>query len=175
MAGETPRLQALRNRVFHRLCEQVGGITLNGPSLDRPELRLAANLNVAFSGIDAESLLATARGLALSAGSACDSNEPEPSHVLRALGLPDPTIRSSVRFGLGRSTTDQQIDQAVHMLATAARRLRSMLPVVSRCYPGSRRRYGQLARKRAVPQPPGHGGLVYEVKSTSTRLQWLKN
>ncbi|MDY0166063.1 MAG: cysteine desulfurase family protein [Thermoguttaceae bacterium] len=131
MATEAPRLRALRDRTFERLCAQVGGIALNGPSLDRPELRLAANLNVAFSGIDAESLLATVREVALSAGSACGSSEPEPSHVLRALGLPDPMIRSSVRFGLGRWTTEQQIDQAVDMLATAAQRLRSMLPVAS--------------------------------------------
>lgn len=128
MADETTRLRALRDRTLERLCAQVGQVTLNGPSLDRPELRLAGNLNVAFSGIDAESLLASAPEVALSAGSACGSSEPEPSHVLRALGLPDATIRSSVRFGLGRWTTEQQIDQAVNILATAAQRLRSMLP-----------------------------------------------
>ena len=129
MADETPRLRALRDRAFERLCERVGGVTLNGPALDRPHLRLAANLNVAFAGIDAESLLATTRDVALSAGSACGSSEPEPSHVLRALGLPDATIRSSVRFGLGRWTTEQQVDRAVDALAAAARGLRSMLPV----------------------------------------------
>ncbi len=131
MADETPRLRALRDRAFQRLCERVGGVTLNGPSLDRPDLRLAANLNVALAGLDAESLLAATRDVALSAGSACGSNEPEPSHVLRALGLPDAAIRSSVRFGLGRWTTEQQIDQAVDALAAAVCQLRSMLPVAS--------------------------------------------
>ncbi len=129
MPAEAPRLQALRDRTFERLCREVGGVALNGPALDRPELRLAVNLNVAFSGLDAESLLAGVREVALSAGSACGSSEPEPSHVLRALGLPDAAVRGSVRFGLGRSTTEAQLDRAVDLLAAAASRLRSMLPV----------------------------------------------
>ncbi len=129
MAAEHPRLQALRDRAFDGLRARVGNVTLNGPALDRPGLRLAANLNVAFSGLDAESLLAAARDVALSAGSACGSSEPEPSHVLRALGLSDAASRSSVRFGLGRWTTELQIDEAVDALAIAAQRLRSMLPL----------------------------------------------
>ncbi len=126
MDEETLRIGRLRDRLFGGLVEQIDGVELNGPALDRHQLRLAGNLNVRFAGVDAESLLLSAQRIAASTGSACSSAQPEPSHVLRAIGLDAQQVRSSVRFGLGRLNTTDQIDRAVAILADAVRRLRSM-------------------------------------------------
>lgn len=121
---EVPRLRALRDRLFAGLVRWVGDVTLNGPALDRPELRLAGNLNVSFGHVDGESLLLSAKDLALSSGSACSSANPEPSHVLRALGLPEDAVRGSIRFGLGRFNTEDEIDAAIGIVAGVVARLR---------------------------------------------------
>jgi len=130
MAAETDRLMALRDRLYRGLMEAVPDLHLNGPAL-RPGLRLAGNLNVAFAGIDGETLLMSAPGVAVSSGSACTSSRPEPSHVLRALGLSDERARGSLRFGLGRFNTADDVEYAIETLAEAAGRLRRMssLPI----------------------------------------------
>ncbi len=88
----------------------LDGVSLNGPALERDGLRLAGNLNVSFEYVDGEALLMNLKDLAVSSGSACTSANPEPSHVLRALGLADDAVRSSLRFGLGRFNTAEEIE-----------------------------------------------------------------
>jgi cysteine desulfurase len=89
-------------------------------------LRLAGNLNVSFAYVDGEALLINMRDVAVSSGSACTSANPEPSHVLRALGLSEEATRSSLRFGLGRFNTAQEIETAVGIVAAVVRRLRKL-------------------------------------------------
>ena len=118
---EAARLLALRERMLARLCEALAGVSLNGHASER----LPGNLNVAFESIEADALLASLRDLALSTGSACSSARPEPSHVLVALGLPDAAVRSSIRIGLGRTTTAGQVDLATEHIVAAVRSLRA--------------------------------------------------
>jgi cysteine desulfurase len=96
-------------------------ISLNGP---RPEYRHPGNANVRFTGILASDLLGALQPhVAASTGSACTTGTPEPSHVLRAIGLSDEQAEASVRFGLGRFTSDADVDEAVELIASALRRL----------------------------------------------------
>jgi cysteine desulfurase len=126
MPEEQPRVRALRNRLFAELCERVDRLELNGPHLDDPHLRLGLNLNCSFSDIDGEALLMSMRELAVSSGSACTSADPEPSHVLRAIGLSDDRARASLRFSLGRFNTGGEVDFAVQLVASSVERLRSL-------------------------------------------------
>lgn len=105
--SEAVRIAALRERLFERLAS-VGGVARNGHAT----ARLAGNLNVAIEGIEADALVVALRDVALSTGSACSSADPAPSHVLRALGLPDAAVRGSIRLGLGRGTTEAEVDAA---------------------------------------------------------------
>jgi len=118
--GEADRLAALRTRLLDRLCA-IGAVSVNG----HPSRRLAGNLNVAIEGVDADALVAALRDVAISTGSACASAQPEPSHVLRALGLPEAAVRSSIRIGLGRTTTAEEVDAAAARIAEEASALRS--------------------------------------------------
>jgi cysteine desulfurase len=102
--SEAVRLAALRDRLFERL--EAIGARRNGHA----SLRLPGNLNVAIPGAQADALLVALRDVALSTGSACASARGEPSHVLRAIGLDPALARSSVRFGLGRGTTAEEIE-----------------------------------------------------------------
>ena len=126
MPAETQRLERLRSRLYEELIAKIDDVTLNGPSLCRPDLRLAGNLNVSFAYVDGEALLLNVQDLAVSSGSACTSANPEPSHVLRAIGLGEDATRSSLRFGLGRFNTDEDIDFAVEVLSTAVHKLRKL-------------------------------------------------
>jgi cysteine desulfurase len=123
---EAERLAALRNRLYAGLRANIADVRLNGPALDDPQLRLPGNLNCSFLRVHGESLMMSMRDLAVSSGSACTSATPEPSHVLRALGLSDDATRSSLRFGLGRFNTPAEIDFAVATVAEAVQRLRGM-------------------------------------------------
>jgi cysteine desulfurase len=126
MAAECERLHALRDRLYQGLVAAIPGVQLNGPSLSSPEWRLAGNLNLSLPGIDGESLLLLVKDLALSSGSACTSAHPEPSHVLRALGLDDAIVRGSLRFGLGRFNTANEVEFAIIAIADAATQLQRM-------------------------------------------------
>ena len=126
MDEETARLQRLRDQLFQGLSSQIDDVILNGPALDDPTLRLPGNLNCSFLGVDGEALMMNLRDLAVSSGSACTSTNPEPSHVLRALGLSDDRVRASLRFGLGRFNTSEEVDFAVNRLAETVRRLRKL-------------------------------------------------
>ena len=130
LPAETQRLTALRNRLCRELRQQLDDVTLNGPALELPGLRLANNLNLSFAHVDGEALMMSLKQLAVSSGSACTSANPEPSHVLRALGLNDDLTRASLRFGLGRFNTEEEIDFAVDAVTEAVRRLRMMSGVI---------------------------------------------
>jgi cysteine desulfurase len=128
---ELPREQAcqasLRNRLYEGITSNLSDITLNGPALDRPDLRLAGNLNVSFGYVEGQALLLDMQDrLAVSSGSACTSANPEPSHVLRALGLSDDAVRSSLRFGLGRFNTADDVEAAIEIVCDSVNRLRKM-------------------------------------------------
>ena len=117
---ETGRIRALRDRLHAGITGRVTEVRLNGHPTDR----LAGNLNLSFSYVEGEALMMAMRDLAVSSGSACTSAEPEPSHVLRAIGLDDEMVRASLRFGLGRFTTAEEVEFAIEVVAEAVERLR---------------------------------------------------
>jgi cysteine desulfurase len=127
MDVERSRLRGLRDNLYQRLLQQVLRLKLNGPPLDAAESRLAGNLNVSFADVDGEALMMNMRRIAVSSGSACTSTNPEPSHVLRALGIGDDLTRASLRFGIGRSNTAADIDIAVEEVVHAVERLRNLM------------------------------------------------
>jgi cysteine desulfurase len=126
MPAETERLTALRDRLHAGLTTELEGVTLNGPALQSPGLRLPANLNLSFAHVDGEALMMSMKQLAVSSGSACTAANPEPSHVLRALGLNDDLARSSLRFGLGRFNTAEEVEFAIEAVSQAVVRLRKL-------------------------------------------------
>ena len=131
MPTESARQSSLRNTLAQRLSEQLPDIELCGPALDARDtaghtLRLPNNLNLSFGNVDGEALLLEMGSLAVSSGAACTSTDPAPSHVLRALGYTDDQARSSLRFGLGRFTTEADIDFAVARVAQAVKSLRKL-------------------------------------------------
>jgi len=126
MPDESRRLAELRDRLQRGLTSEIDGVTLNGPALDLPGLRLPHNLNVSFDYVDGEALLMNLQTIAVSSGSACTSANPEPSHVLRAIGLSEEATRSSLRFGLGRFNTAEEIDRTIATVAEAVHRLRKL-------------------------------------------------
>ena len=128
MTHETARLAALRERLWDGLKREVPDVVLNGPdwSANASLIRLPGNLDCAFPLVDGEALMMNMKDVALSSGSACTSANPEPSHVLRALGLSDDLVRSSLRFGLGRFNTEEEVDFTVNAVARTVRRLREL-------------------------------------------------
>ena len=127
LEAEAVSLGQLRDRLWQGLASHISDVHLNGPPLGNPGQRLPGNLNVRIGGVDGQTLLATlGEGeLAVSSGSACSSATPRPSHVLRAIGLDDDQARASLRFGLARFTTADEIDRAVGLIADAVGRLRA--------------------------------------------------
>ncbi|MEO1992362.1 MAG: cysteine desulfurase family protein [Pirellulales bacterium] len=117
-----------RNRLWEFLERDIPDIAINGPSLSNEATRLPNNLNVHIPGVDGQTLLSTLanEGLAISAGSACSSENPRPSHVLQAIGLSEDEARSSLRFGLSRFTSDQDIKQAAALVAAGVKKLRCL-------------------------------------------------
>jgi cysteine desulfurase len=131
LPSETLRLAALRNTLFAALSEQLANVQLCGPgvteaSADGLTLRLPGNLNVSFGNVDGEALLLAMGNLAVSSGAACTSTDPEPSHVLRALGFSDDEARSSLRFGLGRFNDAADVDFAAERVVAAVQKLRKL-------------------------------------------------
>jgi cysteine desulfurase len=120
MVVESARLASLRNRLLQGLRDKVGGITVTG-SMDH---RLPHNLHVGFAGVDGASLLIGISDIAVSSGSACSSASATPSHVLLALFGPDHVPPATIRFGLGRQTTEADVDYAIEKFAAVVTRLR---------------------------------------------------
>lgn len=123
MNEETVRLRDLRDRLWQGL-QQLPDIQLNGDL----QQRVANNLNVSFAGIDGEALLLGLKDIAVSSGSACTSATIEPSHVLSAIGVPADLAHSSIRFALGRFTTEEEIDFAIEHVRYVVSRLRELSP-----------------------------------------------
>ncbi len=132
---EARRLRLLRRRLHEGLVSRLGGIGVNGAALPAiepdgrlgpgvEERRLPGNLNLSFAGVDGEALLAGLKDLAVSSGSACTSASLEPSHVLTAIGVPSDLAHASIRFGLGRGNTAEEVDFAIEAVAQAVSRLR---------------------------------------------------
>ena len=124
MADEEARILTLRDRLWQGL-KDIEEVYING-DLER---RVPGNLNVSFAYVEGESLIMALKDLAVSSGSACTSASLEPSYVLRALGLSDELAHSSIRFSIGRFTTDEEIDYAVRLISDAIGRLREMSPL----------------------------------------------
>jgi len=125
MAAEGERLRVLRDRLHAGLQRNLDELYVNGSM----EHRLPHSLNVSFAYVEGESLLMGINDVAVSSGSACTSASLEPSYVLKALGAGDDLAHSSIRFGLGRFTTEEEVDYVVDRLTTVVRRLREMSPL----------------------------------------------
>ena len=122
---ESERLLALRQRLREGIERRIDDVKLNG----HPSRRLPNNLNYSFAYIEGEALLLSCSGVALSTGSACTSASLEASYVLKAIGVPDHLAHSSIRFGLGKSNTAEQIDYLLDLLESGVKRLREMSPL----------------------------------------------
>ena len=125
MEEESPRLGSLRDGLMNGIMQALDGVSLNG-GLDH---RLPNNLNLSFTGVDGESLLLGLDDIAVSSGSACTTDTPEPSHVLRALGIKPELAHASLRFGLGRFSTAEEVDYAVAKIVDVVNRLRKLASV----------------------------------------------
>ncbi|MGB0468065.1 MAG: IscS subfamily cysteine desulfurase [Pontibacterium sp.] len=124
MQAENERLAALRDRFLAGLAD-MEEVFVNGSRTQR----VVSNLNISFAFVEGESLLMSIKDLAVSSGSACTSASLEPSYVLRALGLNDELAHSSIRFSLGRFTTEDDVDRAVAQLRQAVGKLRELSPL----------------------------------------------
>jgi cysteine desulfurase len=123
--GEAARVLALRERLRRGLLAGLDLVTLNG-SLEH---RLPGNLNVSFAYVEGEALMMAIKDVAVSSGSACTSASLEPSYVLRAMGVSEDLAHSSIRFGLGRFTTEEEVDYTVRLVVEKVKKLRDMSPL----------------------------------------------
>jgi cysteine desulfurase len=124
MATELPRMKLLRDRLLAGL-QTMEETYINGDLAHR----VPHNLNMSFNYVEGESLIMAVKGLAVSSGSACTSASLEPSYVLRALGRNDELAHSSIRFTIGRFTTEADIDYAVNLLQSKVGKLRELSPL----------------------------------------------
>ncbi|MCU0705962.1 MAG: IscS subfamily cysteine desulfurase [Fimbriiglobus sp.] len=125
MADEIARTYALRERLRTRIMDRLPETYLNG----HPTERLPGNLNLSFAYVEGEGLMMGIKDVAVSSGSACTSASLEPSYVLRALGVGDELAHSSIRFGIGRFTTEQEVDFVADLVVREVSRLREMSPL----------------------------------------------
>ncbi len=125
MPAESKRIAAMRDRLQTQIMKSLDECYLNG----HPTERLPHNLNISFAYVEGEALLMGVKEIALSSGSACTSATLEPSYVLRALGVGSDLAHSSIRFGLGRFTTDEEVDYTAKRMVEAVTRLREMSPL----------------------------------------------
>jgi len=125
MGAEAERLHMLRDRFYKGITEQLPNVFLNGDL----ENRIPGNLNISFAYVEGEGLMMGIKDLAVSSGSACTSASLEPSYVLRALGVDVELAHTSLRIGLGRFTTEEEVDFAVEKIVGEVNRLRQMSPL----------------------------------------------
>jgi len=125
MGAENERLRGLSQRLYDGMTGCLDDVYLNG---DRDQ-RIPGNLNFSFAYVEGESLMMGIKDLAVSSGSACTSASLEPSYVLRALGVEEDLAHTSLRFGIGRFTTETEIDYAIATLKTHVDKLREMSPL----------------------------------------------
>ena len=119
--SEPARIAELRDRLREGILSQLDGVQVNGHSTEA----LSGTLNLSFEGLDGDVLMNSMTEIAVSSGSACTSANPEPSHVLKAMGLSDALTRASLRFGIGRFNTPDEIDFAIEFVVSTVRRLRN--------------------------------------------------
>ena len=125
MESEATRLSALRDRLHAGITKALDEVYLNG----HPTQRLPHNLNISFAYVEGEAMLMGINDIALSSGSACTSATLEPSYVLRALGVGSDLAHSSIRFGLGRFNTEEEVDYVIGRVIETVNRLREMSPL----------------------------------------------
>ena len=125
MPQETERLTYLREKLRRGIMDAIDETYVNG----HPTQRLPGNMNISFNYVEGESLLMGLKDIALSSGSACTSASLEPSYVLRALGVGDELAHSSLRFGIGRFNTEEEIDYVINRVIHEVSRLREMSPL----------------------------------------------
>jgi cysteine desulfurase len=123
--AEGERLLRQRERLHQKLTSKLDEVMLNG----HPTERLPGNLNVSFNFVEGEALMMAIKDVAVSSGSACTSASLEPSYVLRALGIGEEAAHSSIRFGLGRFTTDEEVDYVADLVVKQVEKLREMSPL----------------------------------------------
>jgi len=122
---ESARLLRLRNKLKNEILDAIPEVYING----HPEQRLPGNLNMSFAYVEGESLLMGINDIAVSSGSACTSASLEPSYVLKALGVGEDLAHSSIRFGLGRFNTEEEVDYTIGRVIECVNRLRDMSPL----------------------------------------------
>ena len=125
MDKENERLISLKNRFFEGITKSCKDVFLNGSETNR----IPGNLNISFAYVEGESLMMGIKDLAVSSGSACTSASLEPSYVLRALGVEEELAHTSLRIGIGRFTTEDEVDKAVNDIVKEVNRLRSLSPL----------------------------------------------
>lgn len=123
--AEGERILALRNRLHKRITDKLDLVMLNG----HPTKRLAGNLNISFAFVEGEGLMMAIKDVAVSSGSACTSASLEPSYVLRSMGLDEDLAHSSIRFGIGRFNTEEEIDFVADLVIAKVTKLRDMSPL----------------------------------------------
>ncbi|QBQ63014.1 IscS subfamily cysteine desulfurase [Actinobacillus indolicus] len=126
MATEMPRIKALRDRLFNGF-KDMEEVYVNGTM--EAGKRVDSNLNISFNFVEGESMMMSLKDIAVSSGSACTSASLEPSYVLRALGLNDELAHSSIRFSIGRWTTEEEIDHTIEIVKKAVTKLRELSPL----------------------------------------------
>jgi cysteine desulfurase len=124
-AAEAEKLRGLRDRLWKKFQRELDQVILNG----HPERRLPGNLNVSFAFVEGEGLMMAIKDVAVSSGSACTSSSLEPSYVLRSMGLDEDMAHSSIRFGLGRFNTEEEVDYVGDLVTGKVNKLRDMSPL----------------------------------------------
>ncbi|KAJ7540871.1 hypothetical protein O6H91_10G034800 [Diphasiastrum complanatum] len=125
MSNDEKYIKSLQERLYKGIMSQLDGVEVNGSV----EHRYAGNLNLSFAYVEGESLLMGLKEVAVSSGSACTSASLEPSYVLRALGVEEDMAHTSIRFGIGRFTTEAEIDKAIELTVDQVQKLRKMSPL----------------------------------------------
>jgi len=123
--AEATRIRGLRDRLWKKLTSDLDSVLLNGHA----ERRLPGNLNLSFAFVEGEGLMMAIKDVAVSSGSACTSASLEPSYVLRSMGLDEDLAHSSIRFGLGRFNTEEEVDYVAELVSSRVKRLRDMSPL----------------------------------------------
>ncbi|MDE3942231.1 IscS subfamily cysteine desulfurase [Glaesserella parasuis] len=126
MVTEMPRIKALRDRLFNGF-KDMDEVYVNGTM--EAGKRVDSNLNISFNFVEGESMMMSLKDIAVSSGSACTSASLEPSYVLRALGLNDELAHSSIRFSIGRWTTEEEVDHTIEIVKKAVTKLRELSPL----------------------------------------------
>ena len=124
-AQEIERVRGLRDRLKNSIMGKLDQVILNG----HPERRLPGNLNLSFAFVEGEGLMMAIKDVAVSSGSACTSASLEPSYVLRSMGLDEDLAHSSIRFGLGRFNTEEEVDYVADLVVSKVSKLRDMSPL----------------------------------------------